>query len=484
MGDNFIEKLIEIGCLKFGDFTLKSGQKSPLYCDLRVLISYPGLMTSIADALWSKYCSDIIGVTDGVAILPEKVCGVPYTALPIATHYSIKHCLPMILRRKEAKSYGTKKLLEGKFEAGESCLIVEDVVTTGSSVLETAHVLRCEGLKVTDAIVFVDREQGALEALNKEGIRVTPLITMQDIVRYVTNANNLPEEQINILKDFVSQSKSEQNGHCKQVTLPSLKPRIDSLVCKNGQRLLKTILKKQSNLCLSADLTECKPVLDLIESVGSQLCCVKLHVDILQDIFQFGVDEFIAQLVQLSERLDFMIIEDRKFSDIGNTFKMQLFKGPFKIANWAHFVTAHSISGSGMLGAVKSAQAEIQGTVPGVIFVSEMSSSNCLITSDYTKKTVELAKENTSLVTGFVYRKKELFEGTDTFLRFMPGVSLDQSTDGGDQNYVTVEQSIAQEGADVIIVGRAILKSCDALSACKEFKQRAWKAFSSKYSDV
>ncbi len=166
-----LHQLREINVIKHGDFILKSGVCSSIYIDLRPLISYPKILRAVSHLMWEKM--------QGLSY--ELICGIPYTALPMATCIAVDHDIPMLLVRKEAKEYGTKKQVEGVFSPGQTCVIVEDVVTSGGSVLGSTKVLQKEGLIIRDVVCFIEREQGGRENLQACNYKLHSIFALSEL---------------------------------------------------------------------------------------------------------------------------------------------------------------------------------------------------------------------------------------------------------------------------------------------------------------
>lgn len=166
-----VKQLHTIGVVQYGSFILKSGASSSCYIDMRRILSYPDVMYSITEHIWHLL----------QPLEYDFICGVPYASLPIATGVSLFHNIPMIMRRKETKNYGTQKKIEGTYKPGSRCVVIEDVMTTGQSIMETITDLEVEGLFVRDIIVIVDRMQGGKEFCEEKGYRVHSLFTLSDL---------------------------------------------------------------------------------------------------------------------------------------------------------------------------------------------------------------------------------------------------------------------------------------------------------------
>ena len=171
---NLLPMLYEQDVVQFGSFVLKSGTTSSVYVDMRNAISSAVLLRMVAEALHNAVPNQTY----------DRICGVPYGAVPLATALALHKNMPLIMVRKEIKDHGTQKLVESRYTKGDRVLVVEDVVTTGSSILETIDTLEKHGLLVEGVVVFLDREQGGVDTIQKRGYRVHTVTTLSELLAY------------------------------------------------------------------------------------------------------------------------------------------------------------------------------------------------------------------------------------------------------------------------------------------------------------
>lgn len=461
MGESLACELVEAGALKFGTYTLKSGISSPFYVDLRVSVSYPKLLHDIATAVAAKIEED--------GIQGDLLCGVPYTALPIATIVSMTTHKPMVMVRKEAKVYGTKRPIEGDFQPGQTCLIIEDIVSSGSSVIEIAKALSTAGLVVTDALVFMDREQGGRDNLLNWNIKLHSIFRITNILDILVSKNRLTPEAA---KDVVAFVQSVKAPLVPSLTPPSPKKetygqRSQLARCVLAKRLLGIMDEKKTNLAVAVDVTSTSKLLELADALGPHICILKTHIDLLND---FSV-ESMMKLRDMANSHNFLILEDRKFADIGQTVQLQFSGGPFAMRVWTDMVTVHPLPGPGILSALKQACSAAQACV----LVAEMSSTGALTTKSYTDAAVKMAEEFPEFVLGFVCQSRLCHN--PGYVHMTPGVRLDATGDSLGQQYCDPASAVMERGADVIIVGRGITASSNPVEAALRYKKAGYDAY-------
>lgn len=379
---------------------------------------------------------------------------------------------PMLIRRKEAKSYGTKKLIEGKFHSGENCLIIEDVVTTGSSILETSSDLKSEGLVIENAIVVVNREQGGVENIAKRGIKMHSLFTLSYLLETLRDAGKIEESMVKAVSEYISKSQTKVGAAAIKPVRLSMSYSERAKVAKSevARSLLRIMDMKKTNLCLAADLTKSDEIFNLVQSVGPYICLLKTHVDIVEDFNE----SFVKTIQALAQKHNFLIMEDRKFADIGNTVALQYTKGVYRISSWADLVTVHSLPGDGILKGMKESVS--QSPARGVFLLAEMSSDGNLISSDYKEKTMKMTDMYSDFVAGIVGQSAELVQDPG-LIQLTPGVKLEEGTDNLGQKYNTPEYVMKEKGADIAVVGRGIFSSKNPGETAKNYRDRLWESY-------
>lgn len=187
--------LLASGCVRFGRFTLRSGALSPIYLDLRRLVSYPAVLQRVARA----YADALRGLQF------DRIAGIPYAALPIATAIALQMNVPLIYPRREAKEYGTRAVIEGDYAAGETAAVIDDLATTGGTKIEAIRKLEEAGLRVRDVVVLIDREEGAREMLCAAGYRLHAVTTLGQLLDEWRRSGNITASQFADVSAYLTQ---------------------------------------------------------------------------------------------------------------------------------------------------------------------------------------------------------------------------------------------------------------------------------------
>ncbi|UBF23580.1 bifunctional orotidine-5'-phosphate decarboxylase/orotate phosphoribosyltransferase [Kovacikia minuta CCNUW1] len=188
---DLILQLYDIGCILFGEFVQASGAVFPYYIDLRKIISNPQLFHQILTAY-----AVILKTLEF-----DRIAGIPYGSLPTATGLALHLNRPMIFPRKEVKAHGTRRVIEGNFEPGETVVVVDDILISGNSAMEGAAKLQSAGLMVQDIVVFMDHEQGVKDRLSANGYRAHSVLTISEITETLYQAGRINEAQYEAFAD-------------------------------------------------------------------------------------------------------------------------------------------------------------------------------------------------------------------------------------------------------------------------------------------
>lgn len=239
-----------------------------------------------------------------------------------------------------------------------------------------------------------------------------------------------------------------------------------------SKQLFQLMARKETVLSVSADVPTAEELIALADAVGPEICVLKTHIDTLSD---FSLD-VVKQLAALAEKHQFLIFEDRKFADIGNTVKAQYGGGMYQIAEWSHITNAHILPGEGIVEGLKTVGQPLNR---GLLLLSEMSAKGHYFTPEYRDTCFQLAEKHADFVMGFICQ--QAFDDP-RFIYLTPGVKLMPGKDALGQQYRTPEDAMISQGCDIVIVGRGIVLAGDWQAEAQKYRVKCWETYLRKIS--
>ncbi|MDG6221952.1 MAG: orotate phosphoribosyltransferase [Candidatus Bathyarchaeota archaeon] len=183
--------LTKVGALKFGTFTLTSGEISPYYMDLRIVPSFPEAFTRICD-LYVELIKTQVGIDNF-----DRIAGIPTAGISFGAIAAYQLRKPFVYVRTEERKHGRGRKVEGLLSPGDRVLLIDDLVTKGGSIITAAESVRAESGVITDAVVLLDREENGTQNLADVGIKLHYMLTIRDLAQEMFNMATITEEQLN-----------------------------------------------------------------------------------------------------------------------------------------------------------------------------------------------------------------------------------------------------------------------------------------------
>ncbi len=207
------QALWDVGAVKFGDFTIgRTTEHSPIYINLRLLISNPAALARAAGVMLEEV-QTLQAKRDPQVAEFQRVCGIPFGGLHLATAFSLRSRVPLIYVHPAKERNGSRVFVEGLYTPEETVLLIDDLVTSGGGIVETAEFLKANAvLDVKDVLVLLDRQEGAKELLKQRGYDLISILGLESMLNYLMAKELIGEEQYRTSIEYISARREERTG--------------------------------------------------------------------------------------------------------------------------------------------------------------------------------------------------------------------------------------------------------------------------------
>jgi len=325
--EEFILQLFDCNIIQFGNFTLKGGNVSPIYIDFRQVLSNPSLLTTCVDALSKRV----------VLMEANMVIGVPYGGIVYSTLVANKLHMPHTLIRKEKKEYGGKKLIEGTLPEGKKCVIIEDVITTGQSVVNTIQKIKgsCKNAILEDVVCLLDRRPNGYSKAS-ETLKIHSITTIYEVLECLYIHNKITSEVMNnvlnflnkqtdfVSKDFFTKNIESKNPICIKSYNYIFKPN-ESIVGVNLTKIYDPLL-----------------ILKFLQKNGHYFRYVLIETELWNNFSTKHIEVF----RKLADHYQFFIIDNLLCNKetCENKLLQRLQGGLYQRSNWIDMITTQEFN--------------------------------------------------------------------------------------------------------------------------------------------